>query len=524
MEKTFNCAPVPNSLRSKQNQDWSFVGALSELVDNSFGPGRGDASSVIISYDSKLRTLKVVDNGRGMDVIGHLFQHGTTAGRSIGDIGEYGAGGTMALLWCAKFVRIWSLRDGLVQSDAVTWERWFTAKSTDEWNVSDEWKRATINNTPSLLLTLKHGTYIEMLLPAKRHVSMSNIIRDLSKMYATGLRRGKSITVRSFKDGELIYETRLVDPFRKLVVDTQSVGFDAVISYNGEHLPFSGMASYSKETTVNESKIQIGYGFRNILATNECYRSRDGSEKFVGTGVSGWIDLGEGWQPYLTTTKNAIDDAPLFKALMEHIFHKIKPLLKIAQNETYDIIFEDLAIGLEDSLNRQGKDFIVRTTLESGDQDPKRHITKRGSPGPKEWPDNNRATGLPGEKEAKGNPQFRLAIIPTDDHALSGALCQAQVRGDQIIMLVNRDHEYVKAASVAKPINKMALNLMIVSELSETLMSLPERESIVKRLFPHSTALTINSIDDARSRARFVTRQLIDRVRTPAIDEPREAA
>src|SRR5262249_16865950 len=64
----------------------------------SFGPGRGNAITVTIFHDLTARTLTVLDNGRGMDAIGRLFQHGNSIGHSIGDIGEYGAGGTKALL------------------------------------------------------------------------------------------------------------------------------------------------------------------------------------------------------------------------------------------------------------------------------------------------------------------------------------------------------------------------------------------------------------------------------------------
>jgi len=92
MAKLFNCTPKPAMLRSVQNERWNVTGALAELLDNSFGPGRGNATAVIIFHDLTARTLTVLDNGRGMDAIGRLFQHGNSIGHSIGDIGEYGAG------------------------------------------------------------------------------------------------------------------------------------------------------------------------------------------------------------------------------------------------------------------------------------------------------------------------------------------------------------------------------------------------------------------------------------------------
>src|ERR1700745_2714700 len=80
---------------------------------------------------SSSSTLTVLDNGCGMDAIGRLFQHGNSIGHSIGDIGEYGAGGTKALLWLASKVSIWTLREQMVQHDQVIWKNWFNLDSFD---------------------------------------------------------------------------------------------------------------------------------------------------------------------------------------------------------------------------------------------------------------------------------------------------------------------------------------------------------------------------------------------------------
>jgi hypothetical protein len=81
-------------------------------------------------------------------------------------------------------------------------------------------------------------------------------------------------------------------------------------------------------------------------------------------GVSGWLDLGEGWQPYLSTTKDAIDDAPLYGALMDHVFKSIKPLLQAAERKSFSVRFDDLAIGLEQALNSRAGDVVVKVATE----------------------------------------------------------------------------------------------------------------------------------------------------------------
>src|SRR5262245_45662834 len=107
-------APKPSMLRGMQHATWTIQGALSELIDNSFGQARGDAHSVDIDWQPKSRLLTVIDDGVGMSKIRDLFRLGETAGRQPHDIGEFGNGGTHALLWLAEEVEIWSLRWGAV--------------------------------------------------------------------------------------------------------------------------------------------------------------------------------------------------------------------------------------------------------------------------------------------------------------------------------------------------------------------------------------------------------------------------
>jgi hypothetical protein len=103
-----------------------------------------------------------------------------------------------------------------------------------------------------------------------------------------------------------------------------------------------------------------------IRSTTECFQSSDGEEKYAGIGVSGWLDLGEGWQPYLSTTKDAIDDAPLYGALMDHVFKRIKPLLRAAERRSFSVQFDDLATGLEQALNSRTGDGVVKVGTELG--------------------------------------------------------------------------------------------------------------------------------------------------------------
>ena len=156
----FDTTPKPAFLRAMQNQRWTITGALAELVDNSFGPGRGNADTVDIIHDTKARTVTVVDNGRGMQAIGRLFQLGNTIGRSPGDIGMYGSGGTMAVLWLASRVEIWTLVGASVAHDTVDWAE--EIRHDRFPIISDQWRHATVANTPAVLLNNGGGTMIKL--------------------------------------------------------------------------------------------------------------------------------------------------------------------------------------------------------------------------------------------------------------------------------------------------------------------------------------------------------------------------
>ena len=198
----YDTTPSPGFLRALRNQSWTAAGAISELVDNSFGAGRGNADRVVITHDTMSKTITVLDNGRGMNAIGQLFKLGDTIGRTPGDIGEYGSGGTWALLWLANVVDIWSLKNGRVSHDRVDWVA--EMQATKFSPVSNEWVIATVNNTPHELLACEHGTLIKIHLNPERDRKVSDAVKKLlASTYAPGLRAGKEIVWRTLTKAKI---------------------------------------------------------------------------------------------------------------------------------------------------------------------------------------------------------------------------------------------------------------------------------------------------------------------------------
>ena len=137
--------------------------------------------------------------------------------------------------------------------------------------------------------------------------------------------------------------------------------------YEDRSLPVKGQVLFDKNTAHADSRVQIGYAYRILRSTIDCFQSEDGSERYIGTGVSGWLDLGDGWRHYLTLDKHEFDDAPLWDTLMGRVFELIKPLLKEAEHKSFSLEFDDLALGLEGALNLQTGSVTIQTGDRPGD-------------------------------------------------------------------------------------------------------------------------------------------------------------
>lgn len=483
--------PLPTILRAEQAQRWTVGGALAELVDNSFGPGRGNANRVWITHDTRQRTITVLDDGRGLEALVRLFQLGNTIGRAVGDIGVYGAGGTKALLWLARKVEVWTLRDGQVSSDVVDWSHQIRIGEFPQ--VSDGWRRATVANTPTELLELKHGTCIRIYLANERSFHRSNVVRELAQTYAPAIRMGKRLMWDTVGKGGGSHV--LTDPFNE--PGEKCVVFDLVVEVSADdvQLPVSGRVCLYPEKPQNQSHVVVAYGPRALIRTRDCYVAPDRSERFTGTGVAGYLDLGEGWQPYLSTTKDSMNDQPVWETLMSHVFERIRPLLEEVANKKLHLELDEIAHQLEYLLDGNVE---VQVHGPGGRRapDPEREVVPRlGS-------DSDATPSKPPKNPAKAV----IAIETMHDHELDGLLCYADVAGDQIGVLINQDHPYVRTAMEEKPVNRKALTHLVVSAVAD---ELADNEVLAKKCFK-PRVLRVLDAEKGRNRERRIVRLLMD--------------
>ena len=494
---SYDTTPKPAMLRSFAAMKWTVTGAISELVDNSFGLGRGNATRCHVTYDPKQRRLTVLDNGVGMNPhVGKLFRFGDAIGRTPGDIGLYGSGGTMAILWLAEEVKVWTLRDGRVNSQALVWADYYDDDTFPA--INDVWERARANDVPAELLALHHGSLIELTLRPERTFYASNVIRDLGDTYSPADRLGRSLIWTTIGKGGETHRLRSV-------VDTlqDAVAFDAYLAVPGneELLGIRGEVGLVPGLPRTKSQVMFSYGPRVIFTTRDCFNRPDDPATYPAIGIAGYVDLREGWQPYMTLTKDEINSQPVRDALMDWIFTKIRHLLKEAEENDLQIILDDIALDLQRVLRRPA---MARQGVGPGPIPGAGH--SRISITPTQGPE------IPSRQVEAPSSGSVFRIVRQTDADLEGRLCQV-FRDDKTgapYAGVNQEHRIVREALKAHPVNRMALEMLVTRELAD--------------LLSHDDALRVaafrdeerEQLDAVHNNPQSIHRLLVDRVKAGA--------
>ena len=491
--RMFNITPKPRMLKGVQSQKWTASGAIAELIDNSFGAGRGNATAVSIAFDTAKRTLVILDNGQGMEYIGRLFQLGNTIGRTAGDIGHFGSGGTQAIIWLAEWVNVATERNDQIMQDSVKWEDIFDLEDFRDVSVSNEWQDGT------LAIPERHGTVIRIKLLKERRLYPHLICRDLARLFAPGLRNGRQIIWTHLRDGEMVDEpVLLTDPFKRTTQPETTEQFRFVVRLGEKHLPVQGTIYFDKETSHADSWVRIGFSHREILKTRDCFKSEKTGESYAGIGVSGWLDLGDGWQEHFSTTKDAFNDQPLYEVLMEYVFEHIRELLKLAEDRTIDFELDNIALSLQMALNRtmQIKVKVKRGSAYVGNGTKKGGINEDGEPKREKI------------EEEENDASTHIRLIKQKDEQMLGVLARSGADPQGLYVDINKEHEFVREALRQKPINAAALNLMIVSEIAVLLST---DQKLAKDAFTSSFKEQLAERGE-QEKVRFLVRHLMDNV------------
>lgn len=495
MSKLVQTVPKASFLRSLQNQRWTTAGAIAELVDNSFGEGRGNAAQVSITWDATKRHLHVLDDGQGMDCVSRLFRLGDTIGRTAGDIGEYGSGGTQALIYLAARARVWTIRDKRCAHADVNWAHQI---QTGEFPViDDDWYEIRSKSAPTILAERGRGTLIVLEFPKKRVMNVQNVQKELSRLYAPAIRMGKRLSWRSIGRGSKGEEVDLHDAFAQTAQKEKSISIE--VSIDGAKLRAMGRVGIREDLSISQSGISICFGPRLLKLTKDCFSN--GDDSYTGVGMTGYVDLQDGWQPYLTTTKTGVDDDRAWDGLMKSIFECIRDDLLELETRRSRLLFDGISFNLTSIFQEAIASAMTDDGEDTQDDDGKDFLYGRsGRKGTGDHPPRT-----PSQKQSSAAAQ--IEFVHEDDRALNGQMCQIDVHGGQVSGFVNRDHQWVKDF-LKSPATNAPLTGVIVVTLAKALC---DDDKLLKQAFGRRVVSSLAEEDD-KTRIGKVARLLADKI------------
>jgi Histidine kinase-, DNA gyrase B-, and HSP90-like ATPase len=317
-------------LEAMQARDFQggWVGALSELIDNSFDAG---ATEVDIDWVNGLnRVLTITDDGVGVGDLTRLFSLGRGERAPGEKTGVWGVGGKAAQLWASSEVEIWSLHDDMVAHDRIVWEEHFGDETP--LMIDTTFRPSTTRNTPEKLRANGHGVCIRMKVLTGRRFHADRLVKHLAEQYPRLSEERKRIV---FQGAELRLGWKVQAGFET---------FDVVIPYKDTELTARVVAGLVPDELRDKqpSKVMVCYGPRRICLTRDCYGS------YSGDGVSGILLLGGGWHAaqLLSEMKTSIVDDDVWEQLMHAVYEHLEPILKQAKGRSINLKFREMSEAL----------------------------------------------------------------------------------------------------------------------------------------------------------------------------------
>jgi hypothetical protein len=119
----------------------------------------------------------------------------------------------------------------------------------------------------------------------------------------------------------------------------------------------------------------------------------------------------------------------------------------------------------------------------------------------------------------KDKPVTRIQLHPVSDADMLGALCRLEILSDNETNLrveINKEHDVVQELLKAKPINRMALHLMVTREIASALVEYP---GMIKRSLAPKIIKVLDALQENAHKERKLARILMDSARRPKVME-----
>lgn len=417
-----------------QNQALNWSTALSEFVDNSFGPDAGNASdiNIIIGKDA----IQIIDDGEGFRDINALYQLGSgTSRESSRDIGLYGIGSKQAQLWIGARCTIDTVRETRRHRHSILWPIIWRAngpelKAGADWPDSYEGKGGPAAKGA--------GTHIllDRLHPGKPSCRVPNLAQSLGLTYAPALRAGKTLTI--------IDERKALSRITSVVPDeppqlTHSQTFRGAI----HDMPYELFVGCQENYESRYNALFISWGHRVIKP------ERNPFERPLPSRFYGRLHLADEWKACLSANK--LDVATHKEELLEDVYQQCKQLL-----EDYDWYERELRLEIFMGNLSTHMGLVLKVIANSKDGDfaggEVVHTDHPVNPGPDEAPHKPEKGG---DKQAEPVQQPMLPIRIVYE-SLGKDADDVVSEGAGFLIRLNNDIPYISAA-LQYPFNTSAI-------------------------------------------------------------------
>jgi len=498
--------PTTGILKTAIQSGMTHIDAVSEFVDNAFGPAAGNADEIVI-VDARNGTA-FIDQGRGVSDINLLFRLGDGDSRNYaGDIGKFGVGSKFGALTFGTKVTVKTVHKGVFHQHTVDWAQVMTS---NRWPAGYSGKGMPVSKAPEVIR--KGGTIIivEDLHKGRSRPQDATYESRLGLRFMPALESGKEITIlrsKSLKDAiagkytstlsvSKYVKTELTNTFRNIerhTLDADGKSFKAMFaelpdgdkSLNGLHITFAGRVIEVMTGKVNDVRLP---------------------SRFFGR-----IDLSEAFKDDLSYNKTVITDGR--DALFGAILAAAKDLIaKLASRDSTDA-FERLSLDISNMLSagignmlrpnaggkvtsNPGNEVNVmpsRPSEPSGinpPDDPKPRPPSKPDNGAKDGDDHNRAGAF--QLKIKSQDMGDAARRSTAEIVVNGAV--------SCTVMLNTSLPVIKYAMDNTPNNKPAVLLMCVDAMAAAIA----RDTSLVNVFMGQQADTIANQADLNERRDMI--------------------
>jgi hypothetical protein len=337
--------PDSHILEALVNQNILWWQALAELVDNSF-----DAGAMRVSIVSDGRSIKVIDDGDGVEDILAVFRlgHHQKRKKSRDGLGRYGIGAKDCWLFAGDAMSVSTVRKGSNQLTELTVD--IKDLQKNKWQCNDP----VVSDTE-----LPSGTTIAIPLRKGKQRPSKAAFDELSWVFTPAMNSGKQLI--HVENGKKSLLKPVAFPPREDVViesfeiDGKSVSIDIGIVKDGHaftHGPF-----------------WLIYGHRVLQSTSI------GTLGYSASRLGGTITIGKEWK--LAKNKNAITES--VDQLSEEIQSRIEVLLKKASERDSNDSVEKLRREIDCELSDMLRPFCVTKRSRPGKNGKKGTVEKKGT-------------------------------------------------------------------------------------------------------------------------------------------------